>query len=114
VPDDCLFCRIGSGAIPAPHLHDDELCFAIADIAPKAPTHLLVIPREHFSGAPEMNEGREALVGHLVRVASQLARQEGLETDGYRLVLNSGAAAGQTVFHLHLHLLGGKKLGEMG
>jgi histidine triad (HIT) family protein len=114
VPDDCLFCRIGSGAIPAPHLHDDELCYAIADIAPKAPTHLLVIPREHFAGAPEMDEGREALVGHLVRVASQLARQQGLERDGYRLVLNSGPAAGQTVFHLHLHLLGGKKLGEMG
>lgn len=96
------------------HLHDDELCFAIADIAPKAPTHLLVIPREHFAGAPEMSVDREALVGHLVSVASQLARQKGLETDGYRLVLNSGPAAGQTVFHLHLHLLGGKSLGEMG
>lgn len=112
--EGCLFCKIGSGAIPAPHLHDDELCFAIADIAPKAPVHLLVIPREHFSGPPEVSGGREKLLGHLVAVAAGLARQRGLEPEGYRLVLNSGIAAGQTVFHLHLHLLGGATLGAMG
>jgi histidine triad (HIT) family protein len=111
---DCLFCRIGSGDIPAPHVYDDEFCFAIADIAPKAPTHLLVIPREHFEGAAQVTAQREGLVGHLVRVAAQLAGQKGLATDGYRLVMNSGRDAGQTVFHLHLHLLGGKSLGEMG
>lgn len=111
---DCLFCRIGSGAIPAPHVHDDDLCFALADIAPKAPVHILVIPREHFSGAPEANEAREKLIGHLVKVAADLARQKGLEPEGYRLVINSGAHAGQTVFHLHLHLLGGRPLAEMG
>jgi len=113
VSADCLFCKIGSGAIPAPHVHDDELCYAIADIAPKAPTHLLVIPREHFSGAPEVSEAREKTVGHLVRVAAQLAEKRGLGS-GYRLVMNSGADAGQTVFHLHLHLLGGRPLDAMG
>lgn len=111
---DCLFCGIGSGAVPAPHVHDDEHCFAINDIAPKAPVHVLVIPREHFSGAPETTPAREQAVGHLVKVAADLARQKGLEKDGYRLVLNSGPAAGQTVFHLHLHLLGGRPLGDMG
>jgi histidine triad (HIT) family protein len=113
VSGDCLFCKIGSGAIPAPHVHDDELCFAIADIAPKAPTHLLIIPREHFSGAPEVNDAREKTVGHLVQVGAALAKARGLE-GGYRLILNSGADAGQTVFHLHMHLLGGRPLGEMG
>jgi diadenosine tetraphosphate (Ap4A) HIT family hydrolase len=113
VASGCLFCRIGAGEVPAPHLFDDERCFAIADIAPKAPLHLLVIPREHFSGAPEVGAEREALVGHLVSVAAELARQRGVEPGGYRLVLNSGAHAGQTVFHLHLHLLGGAPLGEM-
>ena len=111
---DCLFCRIANGAIHVPKLHKDERCVAIADIAPKAPTHLLVLPKEHFSGASEVSPAREALVGHLVAVAARLATQAGLEPDGYRLVINNGAHAGQTVFHLHLHLLGGRALGEMG
>jgi histidine triad (HIT) family protein len=110
---DCLFCNIGSGAIPAPHVHDDDVCFAIADIAPKAPTHLLIIPREHFSGPPELTEAREKTVGHLVHVAAKLAQDRGLGS-GYRLVMNSGADAGQTVFHLHMHLLGGRPLDAMG
>jgi histidine triad (HIT) family protein len=110
---DCLFCKISSGAIPAPHVHDDDVCFAIADIAPKAPTHLLIIPREHFSGAPEVTDAREKAVGHLVKVAAQLAQARSLE-GGYRLVMNSGADAGQTVFHLHMHLLGGRPLDAMG
>jgi histidine triad (HIT) family protein len=112
MPDDCLFCKIGDGRIPAPHVHDDAICYAIADIAPKAPTHLLIIPREHFSGAPEVTEAREKTVGHLATVAAELAKKRGLE-GGYRLVMNSGADAGQTVFHLHMHLLGGRALGEM-
>jgi diadenosine tetraphosphate (Ap4A) HIT family hydrolase len=110
---DCLFCKIGSGAIPAPHVHDDDVCFAIADIAPKAPIHLLIIPREHFIGAPEVTDARERTVGHLVQVASKLAQARGLE-GGYRLVMNTGADAGQTVFHLHMHLLGGRALRDMG
>lgn len=111
---DCLFCKIAGGQIPAAKLHEDERCVAIRDIEPKAPTHILVLPREHFSGASEVTPQREALAGHLVAVAARLAAKEGLEPDGYRLVINSGAHAGQTVFHLHLHLLGGRTLGEMG
>jgi len=104
---DCLFCRIASGAIPAPRLHEDARCIAIADIAPKAPVHLLVIPIEHIASASGVDEAR-------VRVAADLARERGLEAGGYRLVLNHGPQAGQTVFHLHLHLLGGRDLGAMG
>jgi histidine triad (HIT) family protein len=111
---DCLFCRIASGAIPAPRLHEDARCIAIADIAPKAPVHLLVIPIEHIASASGVDEAREGLAGHLVRVAADLARERGLEAGGYRLVLNHGPQAGQTVFHLHLHLLGGRDLGAMG
>lgn len=111
--DDCLFCRIGQGLIPAPHIHDDELCYALNDIEPKAPTHLLIIPREHFIGAPEVTEAREKLLGHLVKVAGDLARQRGLEKAGYRLVINHGPDADQSVFHLHLHLLAGRSLGPM-
>jgi histidine triad (HIT) family protein len=114
VAADCLFCRIIGGGIPAAKLHEDALCVAIADIAPKAPVHLLVLPKEHFSGAPEITAPREALVGHLVKVAADLARERGLEPDGYRIVLNSGAHGGQTVFHLHVHLLGGRPFAEMG
>jgi histidine triad (HIT) family protein len=114
VSADCLFCKIGAGSIPAPHIYDDPQCYAINDIAPKAPTHILIIPREHFIGAPEVDAAREALTGHLVAVAAQLAREKGLESGGYRLVFNSGPGAGQTVFHLHLHLLGGRALAEMG
>ena len=111
---DCLFCRIAGGSIPAAKLYEDDRCIAIADIAPKAPLHLLVLPKEHFSGAPEINVDREGVVGHLVKVAADLAREKGLEPDGYRIVLNSGAHGGQTVFHLHVHLLGGRPLTDMG
>jgi diadenosine tetraphosphate (Ap4A) HIT family hydrolase len=111
---DCLFCRIVSGGLPAAREHDDALCVAVADIAPKAPVHLLVMPKEHLSGVQEIGPGREALVGHLVKVAVDLARQKGLEPDGYRIVINSGAHGGQTVFHLHVHLLGGRLLTGMG
>jgi histidine triad (HIT) family protein len=112
--EDCLFCRFASGALAVPKLHEDGRCIAIADIAPKAPVHALLIPKEHFSGAPAMTPEREELVGHLVAVAARLAKERGLEPGGYRLVINSGPHAGQTVFHLHLHLLGGRPLDGMG
>ena len=113
MPADCLFCKIIRGEIPAATVYEDEHCVAIADIAPKAPVHLLFMPRQHFSGAGEVTPAREALMGHLVRAAASEAARQGLG-DGYRLVLNSGPDAGQTVFHLHLHLLGGRPLGSMG
>ena len=110
----CLFCGIVSGAIPAARLHEDSLCVAIADIAPLAPTHLLILPREHLASSDAVDGPHAALAGHLVQVAAGLARARGLDRGGYRLVFNHGADAGQTVQHLHLHLLGGRTLGAMG
>lgn len=109
-----IFTKIGKKEIPADLVYEDEVCFAFKDIEPKAPTHLLIVPREEFASANEVDEPREKLVGHLVRVAAQLAKQRGLSQSGYRLVFNTGSNAGQTVFHLHLHLLGGRPLHEMG
>lgn len=106
---------MAAGELPVPKLYEDERCFVIADIAPKAPLHCLVIPKEHLRSAAQVDgAGQEALSGHLVAVAAGWARKKGLESDGYRLVMNHGPAAGQTVMHLHLHLLGGRSLGEMG
>jgi len=109
----CLFCDIISGAIPAERSYEDDQCIAISDIAPKAPVHLLILPREHFSSADGLDASREKLAGHLVHVAAQLARSRGLDARGYRLVFNHGSDAGQTVQHLHLHLLGGRALDGM-
>jgi histidine triad (HIT) family protein len=110
---DCLFCRILRSEIPSTKIYEDELCYAFLDIAPKAPLHVVLIPKEHFSGASEITEERERLLGHLARMGAKLAREKGIEQSGFRLVMNQGADAGQTIFHLHMHLLGGQKLGEM-
>jgi histidine triad (HIT) family protein len=110
---DCVFCKIASGALSAPKFHEDEWCVAFPDIEPKAPTHVLIVPKEHRASTAEIDAASEPLVGHLVAVAAALARERGLN-HGYRLVLNTGADAGQTVPHLHLHLLGGRPLGDMG
>ncbi len=107
---DCLFCRIIAGEIPAAKLFEDEECVAIRDVNPMAPTHALVLPREHIESASALDERHEALAGHLVRVGARLARENGIAESGYRLVLNTNADAGQTVFHLHLHLLGGRPM----
>ena len=105
--DSCLFCRIVRGEIPAKIVREDEHTVAFRDIDPKAPTHILVIPKEHV---PSLDEASDpTLVGRLMLAAAEIARSEGI-TDGYRTVVNTGAGAGQTVFHLHLHLLGGRKL----
>jgi histidine triad (HIT) family protein len=105
--DSCLFCRIVRGEIPAKIVREDEHTVAFRDIDPKAPTHILVIPREHVASLDEAND--PTLVGRLMLAAAEIARSEGI-TGGYRTVVNTGAGAGQTVFHLHLHLLGGRKL----
>ena len=106
----CIFCRIASGEIPSARLHDDELCFAIRDLRPQAPVHLLVIPKQHVASLWELED--ERLAGRLVGVAAQLARAEKLE-QGWRLIANTRGHAGQEVQHLHLHVLGGRKLGRM-
>ena len=107
--ENCLFCKIVAGTIPSTKVYEDDLCLAFRDIAPQAPTHILVIPKEHISGMSEVNADNAALVGHCLAVAAQVARAEGLE-NGYRIVSNCGDDAGQTVHHLHFHILGGRKL----
>lgn len=108
--DNCLFCRIIAGEIPGEFVYQDQRCVAIRDINPQAPTHLLVIPREHLESLDDAGGKDEALLGHLLRVGSRLANQEGLSESGYRTVINTGAGAGQSVFHLHVHVLGGRPM----
>ena len=103
-----LFSKILDGSIPSDQVYSDSLCVAFRDIAPQAPTHVLIIPREPIAQLRAAQEGDEALLGHLLRVASKVAAQEGL--NDYRLIINDGEGAGQTVFHLHLHLIGGRAL----
>jgi diadenosine tetraphosphate (Ap4A) HIT family hydrolase len=111
--ESCLFCKFASKAIPVPFVHEDEVCFAIDDIAPRAPVHCLIIPKRHLAGSLEVGAAQESLAGHLVSVAAGLARKRGIDRGGFRLVFNTNPDAGQTVFHLHLHLLGGQPLGPM-
>jgi len=107
---DCLFCKIAEKKIPSTVVYEDEDVFAFDDIGPQAPTHILIIPRKHFASLTEATKEDTAVIGKLHLVAAELARRLKL-TDGYRTVTNSGAGAGQTVFHLHLHLLGGRDFG---
>ncbi len=109
--DDCIFCKIIAGEIPAKKLYEDEQCLAFYDISPLAPQHFLVIPKEHMTGANQINETNEELVGHIFTVIARLTRSLGF-SDGYRVVTNCGADAGQTVQHLHFHVLGGRQLGS--
>ena len=102
---DCLFCRITAGAVPSKKVFEDESTYAFEDIAPRAPTHVLIVPKEHVDTIADA--GDEALVGRVFLTAAKIARERGLES--YRLVVNNGAGAGQTVFHLHVHLLGGRE-----
>ena len=105
---DCLFCKIAAGTIPADKLHDDDLVVAFRDIAPRAPTHILLISRRHIASAAELTEADGPLLGRLFAVAASLARDAGIADGGYRLVSNVGRWGGQTVEHLHVHLMGGR------
>ena len=107
---DCLFCKIISGEIPSQKVYEDDQCFAFKDIAPMAPVHFLVVPKAHFASAAEVTEENEALIGHIYTVIAKLAKEMGI-ADGYRVVTNVGALAGQTVHHIHFHVLSGKQLG---
>ena len=111
---DCIFCRIISGDIPSDILYQDEQVVAFRDINPKAPVHLLLVPREHIESVAELSEDEASIMGHLVAVANRLAREAGISDKGYRLVVNSGPEGGQEVPHLHLHLLGGRQMGILG
>lgn len=111
---DCIFCRIISGDIPSDILYQDEQVVAFRDINPKAPVHLLLVPRKHIESVAELSEDEASIMGHLVTVANRLAREAGISEKGYRLVVNSGPEGGQEVPHLHLHLLGGRQMGILG
>ena len=107
--ESCVFCRIVRGDVPAKRVAEDEHCVAFRDLNPQAPVHILVIPREHVASLDEATD--PALVGRLALMAAQIARVEGVADSGYRTVINTNADAGQTVFHIHLHLLGGRRMG---
>ena len=106
---NCLFCRIVAGEIPSTKVYEDETVLAFRDIAPQAPTHILVIPKAHIASVAEINADNSGVVSHIFEVIAKVAEAEGL-TDGYRVVSNCGDHAGQTVHHLHFHILGGKPL----
>lgn len=107
---DCIFCKIAAGDIPATIVHESETTVAFRDLEPQAPTHVLVIPRSHYPNAAALAAAEPATAAHLFEEARRIAAQEGLD-DGYRMVLNTGPAAHQTVFHAHLHVLGGRTMG---
>lgn len=105
----CVFCEILQGQVPARIVYQDERAVAFEDLHPQAPTHVLVIPRKHFASLDEAAEEDEPLIGHLQRIAAQIAAERNI-TSGYRTVINTGPGAGQSVFHMHLHLLGGRAM----
>ena len=107
---NCLFCKIIAGDIPSTKVYEDDLVLAFRDIAPQAPTHILVIPKQHLDSCNAVTAENSAVVAHIFQVIPQIAKAEGL-VNGYRVVSNCGADAGQTVFHIHFHILGGRDLG---
>ena len=105
---DCLFCKIIGGEIPSNKVYEDDTVFAFRDIDPQAPVHILIVPKEHIASAKDINESNSAVVAHIFEVAAKIAKAEGLD-DGVRIVNNCGDSAGQTVKHLHFHLMGGRE-----
>jgi len=108
--NDCLFCKIASGQIPSKKVFEDERIFAFEDINPQAPTHILLVPKDHVRDVAALDASHGGSLAEMVGAANELARSEGIDSSGYRLVFNVGPDAGQTVFHLHLHLLGGRRM----
>jgi histidine triad (HIT) family protein len=106
--DDCLFCKVVAKKIPSQVVFEDEHVVAFRDIRPVAPTHILIIPRVHFASLDDAKPEHRDVMGHALLVAAKIAREQGLAENGYRAVINTGTHAGQTVFHLHVHLLGGR------
>lgn len=105
---DCLFCKVASGDIPAKIIYQDDMVVAFDDINPQAPQHKLVIPRKHIATLNDLQTGDTRLVGYMVQTATKLAQELSIDQEGYRMVMNCNAGAGQTVFHIHMHLLGGR------
>lgn len=107
---DCLFCKIANGEIPTEMVYQDDVCAAFRDIEPQAPTHFLIVPKAHIASALELNEENAAVVSHIFLVAGKLAKELGIADNGFRIVNNCGTDGGQTVGHLHFHVLGGRSL----
>lgn len=107
---DCLFCKIAAKEIPSTTVYEDDLVYAFRDIDPQAPVHILIIPKQHIGSVNEITDENCAIVGHIFKVAAEIAKKEGIAEDGYRIVTNIGENGGQTVGHLHYHMLGGRSL----
>ena len=105
---DCLFCKIVAGDIPSSRVFEDDLCYAFNDITPQAPTHILIVPRKHTDSLDTVTDEDKGLIGHLLLTAAAIARENGFANNGYRVVVNTNEDGGQTVFHLHVHLLAGR------
>ena len=108
---DCLFCKIANKEIPSDIVYEDDLCISFRDIAPQAPVHVLIIPKTHIQSALEIDSTNSSIIAHIYEVAAKIARDLGIAKDGYRIVSNIGENGGQTVGHLHFHMLGGRNLG---
>ena len=106
--ENCIFCKIADGRIPSERVFEDDVCVAFNDLTPQAPTHILIIPREHIDSLDTASPEHEGQLGHLLVVAANIARDKGFADNGYRVVINTNADGGQTVFHLHVHLLAGR------
>ncbi len=106
--ENCIFCKIADGQIPAESVFEDETCVAFNDLTPQAPTHILIIPREHIDSLDKAGAAHEGQLGHLLSTAANIARDNGFAENGYRIVINTNSDGGQTVFHLHVHLLAGR------
>ena len=106
---DCIFCKIVDGTIPSAKLYEDDVCLAFNDLTPQAPTHILVIPKKHVDSLAKSEANHKDMLGHLLLSAAEIAREQGFSDDGYRVVINTNVDGGQTVFHLHVHLLAGRQ-----
>lgn len=107
--DDCIFCKIADGRVPSTLIYEDETCVAFNDLSPQAPTHVLIIPRLHVDSLAKTEPAHKETLGHMLLTAAELARQKGFAEDGFRVVINTNSDGGQTVFHLHMHLLAGRQ-----
>lgn len=106
----CIFCRIAAGEQPAKICYEDDQCLVLQDLHPQSPVHVLVIPRKHIASLNDLSTGDEPMLGRLLAVAARIAKEKGIDGSGYRVVINTNAEGGQTVFHLHLHILGGRRM----
>ena len=106
--EDCIFCKIAAKEIPSTHVYEDDVCVAFDDLSPQAPTHVLVIPRSHVDSLDKADKSYKETLGHLLLAAADIAREKGFAENGYRIVINTNSDGGQTVFHLHVHLLAGR------